>query len=71
MKKAQEKSTLKSKILKKKKKLLTKPLTKHVEEKRKKFSFIDETNIKDVTTEHFNSSFGEAHRKRLNSMYQT
>ena len=50
----------------KKKKLLTKPLTKHVEEKGDEFSFIDESNIKDVTIEPFNSSIGEAHRKRLN-----
>ena len=55
----------KSKNLEKKKKLKMLTLPKPVEEEGEEFSFIDESNVKDVTTELFNSSIGEARRKRL------
>ena len=44
--------------------MLTETLSKPVEEKEDEFAFIDESNVKDVTTKLFHSSIGEACRKR-------
>ena len=40
-------------------------MSKPVEEKGAEFSFIDEYNVNDVTTELFKSSVGQAPKKRL------